>query len=203
MTKTKTVTRFIPAARFGTILIFSALLAGCGSTLSRIGIGNGGDQPATGATTETAQANPEGQIELRKYYGSGYCPVIEVRDGTQVLRRYERRAEPTEEALIWQVSIGDTARECQDDPGGTMTIRVGVSGRILAGPRGGPSDVKVPIRIAVVKYKEAVLKSELHNETVSIGPNLSSVFRRVYEIQVPSPGDERNYLIYVGFDEGK
>jgi hypothetical protein len=177
-------------------LFLVALLAGCSSTLERVGLGGGGG-------SASSSGGSDDQIELRKYYGTGYCPVIEVRDGTQAIRKYVKPREPSADTIVWQASIGETARQCVEDPNGTMTIKIGVSGRVLAGPKGGPADVTIPLRIAVVKYKEAVLSSELHRETVTIGADLSTVFRRVYEVTVPSPGEERNYLIYIGFDESK
>ena len=59
----------------------------------------------------------------------------------------------------------------------------------------------MPLRIAVVKYQEATLYSELKQLAITIPAANSTVFRNVYEVTVPSPGRERDYLIYVGFDE--
>lgn len=154
-----------------------------------------GDQPASTASTG-------GPVDVRQFYGSGYCPNVEIRDGTEALRTYVKPKEPSPNTIIWQASIGQTARQCLEDPNGTMTIKIGVSGRVLAGPKGGPRDVTVPVRVAVVKFQEAVLASELHKEQVTIGPDLSTVFRRVYQVEVPSPGNDRDYIIYVGFDDG-
>ena len=194
----------LPAARHCLVtLVLTALLAGCSGTLSRIGSGSSDAAAPSSEAVQTAQAGSGDQIDLRRYYGSGYCPVIEVRAGTQAIQKYVKPTEPSPETVIWQASIGETARECLEDPGGTMTIKVGVSGRVLAGPKGGPSEVTVPVRVAVVKFRESVLKSELYKEKVTIGPNLSTVFRRVYTIEVPSPGEDRDYLIYIGFDGGK
>lgn len=183
-------------------LLMGGLLAACSATLDRIS-GSGGTSSSSSTGTEAAQAGSQDQIRLSDYYGSGYCPTIEVRDGTQVIRKYVKNTEQTQETVVWQASISETARQCSEDPGGTMTLKIGVSGRALAGPKGGPTDITVPIRVVVVKYKESVLSSELHKETVSIGPSLSTVFRRIYTVTVPSPGDDRDYLIYIGFDSGK
>lgn len=149
---------------------------------------------------QPAEANSGGQVDIGRFYGSGYCPKIEIRDGTEALRTYTKPKEPSQETIIWQASISETARQCREDPNGKMAIKLGVSGRVLAGPKGGPENVTLPIRVAVVKYKEAVLASELYKEQVTIGANLSTVFRRVYQIEVPSPGKDRDYIIYVGFD---
>jgi hypothetical protein len=185
-------------------LTLTGLLAACSATLDRIGVGGGsGASSSSSSETQTVQAGAQDQIRLSDYYGSGYCPTIEVRDGTQVIRKYVNYREPTQDTLVWQAAISETARQCKEAPDGTMTLKIGVSGRVLAGPKGGPADVTVPIRVAVVKFQESVLSSELHKETVTIGPQLSTVFRRIYNVTVPSPGDDRDYLIYIGFDGGK
>ena len=149
--------------------------------------------------TDTA-GNPD-EIDVRRYLGPDYCPELQVREGTEMLRRYERGKEDDPGSIIWQAAIGETARECLYDAQGNVTIRIGVSGRVLAGPKGGPGAVNVPLRIVVVKYQEAVLYSELKQLAITIPAENSTVFRNVYEVTVPSPGRERNYLIYVGFDE--
>lgn len=190
--------------RIAALFVFlpmTGLLAACSGTLDRISGGSTSSASSTG--TQAAQGGSEDQIRLSDYYGSGYCPTIEVRDGTQVIRKYIKNNEQTPETVVWQASISETARQCSEDPNGTMTLKIGVSGRVLAGPKGGPADVTVPIRVAVVKFQESVLSSELHKEAISIGPDLSTVFRRIYTVTVPSPGDDRDYLIYIGFDGGK
>ena len=52
--------------------------------------------------------------------------------------------------LRYQVSIIRTARECHL-AGNVMTMKVGIEGRIIIGPAGGPGEVDVPLRIAVVQ----------------------------------------------------
>ncbi len=155
--------------------------------------------------TQAGEAEEDRQqtASVRPYSSPGYCPKIEIREGTQALQEHVKPKEPSPGTIIWQAAIGETARECKVEANGIMTIRVGVSGKVLAGPKGGPADVTVPIRIAVVKFQEAVLASELYKEQVTIGANHSTVFRRIYEIEVPAPGRERNYILYVGFDDGK
>jgi hypothetical protein len=195
------------AAAFATrgIAAGSALaLAGC------MGIGGGGGADTVAATslesagmpsaTATAQA-AGGEIDVRRYLGSDYCPEIRIREGTEVLRRYEGGHEEEPAYVIWQASIGKTARECLYDLEGNLTLRVGVSGRVVAGPKGGGSSVSLPLRIAVVKFKEKVLASELYPLAVSVPPNGPAVFTEVHEVTVPSPGDDRDYILYIGLDE--
>jgi len=154
------------------------------------------------AVEQTDAAGNQDEIDVRRYLGPDYCPDLRVREGTEMVRRYERGQQDDSGSLIWQASIGDTARECLYDLEGNLTIRIGVSGRVLSGPKGGPGTVNVPLRIAVVKYEEAVLYSELKQLAITIPASNSAVFRNVYEATVPSPGRDRDYLIYVGFDEG-
>jgi hypothetical protein len=158
----------------------------------------GGSEPETAAT---AQAAPGAEIDVRRYLGSGYCPEIRIREGTEMERSYERGHEDDPAHVVWQASVGKTARECLYDQTGNLIVKVGVSGRVVAGPRGGPQTVLLPLRIAVVKHKEAVLASELYPLSIAIPPGNSTVFSEVRELQVPSPGDDRDYIIYVGFDE--
>ena len=58
--------------------------------------------------------------------------------------------EPAALDMRYQGTIIRTARECHVNAG-VMTMKVGVEGRIITGPAGGPGTVDVPLRIAVVK----------------------------------------------------
>ena len=163
------------------------------------GFGKRSVDPGTPLNAGTP-ANP-GEVDLRRYLGPDYCPDLRVREGTQMLRRYERGKEDEAGSLIWQASIGDTARECLYDQQNNLILRIGVSGRVLSGPKGGPGVVNVPLRIVVLKSPEPVLYSELKPLAITIPAANSIVFRNVYEVTVPSPGSNRDYLIYVGFDK--
>lgn len=190
-------------------ILTAVAVSGCSGTFDGFGIG-GDKNTHTGSVDQTVIGDPQtpaagtaSQASISQFYGSGYCPKIEIRHGTEAYRKYVKQNEPSRDTIVWQASISETARQCQEDPNGTMSIKVGVSGRVLAGPKGGPGDVSVPIRVAVVKYRESVLASDLYKEQVTIDANHSSVFRRVYRVEVPSPGNDRDYIIYVGFDDGK
>ena len=178
-------------------LLRGPLASGVGLFLTGcMGIGSGPE-----VTSSTASAEPE-QIDIRRFIGPDYCPEIRIRPGTEVLREYRGAEEPAN--VAWQASIGDTARECLYDGQGNLTLRIGVSGRVAAGPQGGPGTVSLPLRISVVKHLEAVLSTELYPQAVAIQASNSAVFREVREVTVPSPGQERDYIIYIGFDaEGR
>ena len=164
------------------------------------GFGKRSAEPGGTPVAAGDPANPD-EIDIRRYLGPDYCPDLRVREGTEMLRRFERGKEDDSDSIIWQASIGETARECLYDQQGNLILRIGVSGRVLTGPKGGPGAVNLPLRIAVVKYQEAVLYSDLKQLAITIPATNSTVFRNVYEVTVPSPGRDRDYLIYVGFDE--
>jgi len=212
--------------------LLTAALFGCSSSFSNFGFGGGGNSAQTASVDEALVSEPQqtgstGEAQTQQAAAAGatqtqqatgaaqptqtaarsgsrgnYCPKIEIRSGTQSVRIYANPREPSPATIRWQAGIRDTARQCFDGPDGKMTIKIGVSGRVLAGPKGGPGDVTVPVRIAVVKFQEAVLASELYKEKVTVGEGHSTNFRRVYQIDVPDPGGERDYIIYVGFDDG-
>lgn len=202
------LSRFARRAATGLVAgLVAVSLSACTSvTLPGIGklpgFGKRSDEPGGTRVDAGAPANPD-EIDVRRYLGPSYCPEIRVREGTEVIRRYESGQEGEAASVIWQATIGDTARECLYDTQGNLTLRIGVSGRVLAGPKGGPGAVKLPVRIVVAKYQAEVFYSDLKTLEIAIPATNSTVFRNVYEVTVPSPGRQRNYVIYVGFDGGE
>jgi hypothetical protein len=169
--------------------------AGC----SVFGRGGGGGGPTATASTEPTA---EGQIDVRRYLGPNYCPELRILDGAELLRRYERGREGDAAYVIWQASFGDTARECLYNPDGSLTLKIGVSGRIIAGPKSDGGDVSVPFKIAVVKFKESTLATQGFTVAANLSQSGSTTFSEVHEVTVPGPGSDRDYIIYLGFEVG-
>jgi hypothetical protein len=169
-------------------------LGGC-SVIDRI-------RPGARAEATPAKADAKGgeQIDVRRYIGPDYCPAMNIVDGAQLIRTYERGHDGDKEFVKWQASIGNTARECLYDLQGNLTLKIGISGRAILGPVGAPDTISLPLKIAVVKYQESVLDTEKLNVSVTIPASGSSLFKQVKEIRVPSPGNSRDYVVYVGFD---
>jgi hypothetical protein len=166
--------------------------------------GFGDKKPETTAAADTTGSTAKDEeIDVRRYLGPNYCPELRVLSGAELMRRYERGHEDDLKFVIWQASVGKTARECLWDLQGGLTLKVGVSGRVIAGPKGGAGTVNVPLKIVVVKHKEAVLATEAVSLDVAIPATGSGVFTQVKDILVPSPGQDRDYIIYVGFDVGE
>jgi hypothetical protein len=87
-----------------------------------------------------------------------------------------------------------------------MTMRVGVEGRLLVGPKGGPGSVKVPIRMALVAEGPTPkpLWSKFYNAEVSVPEGASQAVFSIVEddLTFPMPTNREigNYVVFVGFD---
>jgi hypothetical protein len=133
------------------------------------------------------------------------CPSVAVRQGAATLAITEPGAEAGPMTTRYQVSLGQMARECAA-LGGVMTMKVGVEGRVLLGPAGGPGQVDIPLRMAVVHEGPApkTVLSKFYKLAVAIPPGQTGVpFVHVeQDLSFPMPrGDALDsYIVYVGFD---
>ena len=100
-----------------------------------------------------------------------YCPYIEIRQGASTLSI----GPPGDNAamtLKYQGTFVRAAREC-GVVGTDMVMKIGVQGRLIVGPAGGPGDVVVPLRIAVVHETTGgsqTITTKLIRIPVSVGP---------------------------------
>jgi hypothetical protein len=182
-------------------LAFAAALPACS------GLGTASNSPSGGSFTDrftstvfgsaaTGAAKPETETLE--------CPPIDVRQGASTYAVYGpgERSGPN---IRYQGTIGETAREC-GYLAGTVTMKVGLQGRIIVGPVGGPGRIDVPLRIAVVHE----------------GPNPKTVWTKAYRVSVDIPQGASNavfehidgsisfprppaneidsYVIYAGYD---
>lgn len=155
------------------------------------------------ATVVSANADPASAVD------TDYdCPEVKVRAGaaTFMLGSKPGEGEPSALDLRYQGSITRTARECHLT-GNTMTMKVGIEGRIITGPAGGPGNVDVPIRIAVVQegVTPKVVASKFGRETVTLSGGLDRTnFTHIADdvsFPLPTPiTDISSYVVYVGFD---
>ena len=77
------------------------------------------------------------------------CPPVEVRQGASTLTIGSNGNQSTM-AVKYQGEFTREARDCAV-VGGNIVMRIGVEGRVILGPAGGPGQVEVPLRIAVVQ----------------------------------------------------
>lgn len=164
-----------------------------GDRISSLFGGSRSQPPAQSAQT---QAAAPGSVEID-------CPVVEVRSGTSTLSVTGSGEGAT--ALRYQASLGRTARECSTNAG-TLNMKVGVQGRVVLGPSGGPGQLDLPLRYAVVKEgpEPKTIISKLSRVAVTIPPEQGNVpFVHVEEaLSVPLPPQTEldAYVIYIGFD---
>lgn len=136
------------------------------------------------------------------------CPNVAVRTGAATLMIGSKpgEGEPSALDLRYQGSIVRTARECHVNAG-IMTMKVGVEGRVITGPAGGPGDIVVPLRLAVVQEgpepKAIVSKFVQIPVTVTAAVDRAGFTHIDPDITFPLPqpiGLIDNYVVYVGFD---
>ena len=147
------VARMRRVAGIAALVATSALLAACASTDGGSGGGGGlstlfGGKPDPNAGVVTVEKQDYAPDFFLK---SGYCPPVQVLPGAESLVAYDRGHENDENYIRSQGSITKTARECNALSADTLSIKVGVAGRVLAGPKGGAGTVTMPLRIAVTK----------------------------------------------------
>lgn len=186
------------------VLAAGLALGGCNTSGSLFGTGQqqpAASQPASGVGSPVhnalfGQPVAEGQQVLQP----GMCPRVEVRDGSNIWRQGGEG--PTD--LRYQATITDLARECRID-GQTMTIRVGIEGRVLVGPKGDGGRIALPVRIAVTKGLSTPVWTRLYQVPIDIPAGSPNVAFTQVEDQVqfplPEPGDLATYIVFVGFDQ--
>jgi hypothetical protein len=84
---------------------------------------------------------------------------------------------------------------------------VGIEGRVITGPAGGPGTVDVPLRIAVVQegVTPKAVTSKFGRETVTVNASIDRVVFTHIESDIAFPLPQPlalidAYVIYVGFD---
>jgi hypothetical protein len=144
------------------------------------------------------------QESIERYAAVAVCPEIQVRDGTQLLRVFERGKDGDMSAVRFQGTVQKFARECKTDRlTGATTVKVGVAGRLLSGPSGATGGHTLPLRIVLVKNGDEVLYSQLHPVDAAIPAGQAAVtWTKVVDGITIQPGPEGRYVLYVGFDEG-
>jgi len=132
------------------------------------------------------------------------CPPVTVRAGASTYAIAAPGKQPVGNDLKFQASISRMARECSVN-GGVITARIGIQGRVIAGPAGAPPSVQVPIRVAVVQggVAEKTIATKAYQTTVTMTEGGSEPFTLVAEdLTYPAPvgavGD--SYIFYIGFD---
>ncbi|MEO6780078.1 MAG: hypothetical protein ABI407_03465 [Bradyrhizobium sp.] len=201
--------RAAPAARLRVawvLAVAAAVLSGCGggSTLgatsnSSPSIGDRFSQLFGSKSQAVGEAAPPPAAE-----SDLTCPPVTIRAGASTYTVAAPGKEPVGNDVRYQEIITRTARDCTLN-NGQITARIGIQGRVIAGPAGSPASIEVPLRVAVVQggVQEKTIATKVYRTTVVMNEEGSAPFSLVAEDMVyPAPtaaaGDA--YIFYIGFD---
>lgn len=128
------------------------------------------------------------------------CPEIRIRQGAEAYALYSKGQTGNAKALRYQAVLDKQSRNCLVS-NGLITVKMGVVGRLLAGPQGkGSETVKVPLRFAVERDSLAVFSQKYDIPVTITPPNQGEEFVKVVEnVAIPYVGGEE-IIIWVGFD---
>jgi hypothetical protein len=196
----------VPVAAVVLSAILGAGLAGC----------SGGTTPSIPSVFQTPASNFSNFFASVNTAATGTtsegktpdfeCPGVTVRDGAATFAQSAVPGDDSAMNLRHQAGIGQTARECKQN-GPSLTMRVGVQGRVILGPAGGPGSFELPLRLAVVHEgpEPKTIHTKLVRIPVTIQPgDLNVPFTYIEEdltFPMPRPaGLIDEYVVYVGFD---
>ena len=120
------------------------------------------------------------------------CPPVSIRAGASTYAVAAPGKQPVGNDLRFQATITRTARDCTLN-GGQITARIGILGRVIAGPAGAPPTVEIPLRVAVVQggVQEKTIATKVYRTTVSMTEDGSVPFSLVAEDMVYPVPQER------------
>ena len=132
------------------------------------------------------------------------CPEVSIRPGASTYAVGLPGKTASGPDLRYQATITKTARECALN-GGVVTARIGIQGRVIAGPAGAPSAVDVPVRVAVVQegVSPKTIATKAYRTNVAMPGDASAPFSLVVEdiaYPAPTPAAGDQYVFYIGFD---
>lgn len=126
-----------------------------------------------------------------------YCPPVGVSEGGAALQTLAGRTADRPN-IRTQITLGRLARECTRREDGSITVKIGVEGRVLLGPAGAPGRFDVPLTIAI-KSDEKVVTSRFRRIATTVAPGEAQGFFSVIEEDITVPAAmTRDYEIEVG-----
>ncbi|WP_156323483.1 hypothetical protein [Bosea sp. AAP35] len=130
-------------------------LAGCGSS------GSSSGQPSAMQTLgnvvmfQSTTPPPADQLPTDEEDERLICPEVIIADGGAAVRA---QSGPDSGSLRHQISILNVARECTPTGNGGFRLKVGVEGRILLGPAGGPGTYGATLTTLVTRGSTQVAR---------------------------------------------
>ena len=197
--------RRFTAVRHMMPLVLSGALALILSGCSMGSLFGGPGNETTGAVTNNLANSSPTQAEIAGAAPSALpaiateCPPIRVREGAEALFSYSNNDVGDPRALNFQAVIDKQSRNCVVS-NGLITVKMGVVGRLLLGPKGSGQDFSVPLRFAVERDNVAVYSQKYDIPVTVAAPSQSGEFVKVVEnVAIPYLGGEE-IIIWVGFD---
>jgi hypothetical protein len=206
-------------APIATLLLLALLASGCSGTSLT------GTPSAPAAGAPPASSSPSFTDKISGFFSRSTatsqqsvtgttqeidCPLINIRQGASTLTIGATGSTASDStnngamAVKYQGTFVRAARECAL-VSGNVVMKIGVEGRIIIGPSGGPGQVDVPLRIAVVEETTAHTKpivTQLIRIPVTVASATENpIFTHIEEgVTFPMPANLDNYVVYIGFD---
>lgn len=188
------------------LTIAATILSGCGGG----SLFSSGSSDTSGSITDRfgqlfgSKSQAVGEAPPVAEQNEVTCPTVAIRPGASTYAVGMSGKEPTGGDLRYQATIVRTARDCTL-AGGQVTARIGIQGRVIAGPAGAPETVDVPVRVAVVQdgVSPKTIFTKAYQTKVSMTADGSMMFSLVAEdVAYPVPAGNAGdaYVFYIGFD---
>jgi hypothetical protein len=175
--------------------VLAAALAGCGSSSSTGGpsamqkFGNIiAFQSTTPPPVDQLPKDPEEEL---------ICPAVIIAEGGAAIRA---QSGPDSSSLRHQISIQTVARECRaTGPGGGFNLKVGVEGRVLAGPAGGSGSHSATLTTQVIRNGQVLARRASRvGATLSSGQSGADFTHVEDNIVVPPGSGETEIVVSLG-----
>ncbi|TDQ63951.1 hypothetical protein ATL17_1960 [Maritalea mobilis] len=187
--------KFLKPSRVAGAAILAALaLSGCMGSFAGGGSSDSKYINRSASETEIASSAPTALPII-----ASECPEIKIRPGGESFALYANGRSGDPKGLRYQAVIDKQSRNCIVS-NGLITVKMGVVGRLLAGPQAGSGAVNVPLRFAVERDEMAVFSQKYDIPITITPPNQGEEFVKVVEnVAIPYVGGEQ-ITIWVGFD---
>jgi hypothetical protein len=163
----------------------------------------------TGSTPPAEQGQSESGalvVDPKVLMTPGYCPEIRIPLGGETFATFDANHQGDPKFVRYLASITKTARECLVVTETGMALKLGIAGRVVAGPKGGAGKLTLAFRVTVIKQHGNVL---LHDKTYSTavmitGAGLAADFAHVIDpVVFKRTVLDEDIIVYIGFDTGK
>ncbi len=156
----------------------------------------------------TAGAASEPRPVINTQQANVDCPLIDIREGAGTLTIPPPPPDGSNDAmsLKYQGAFVRAARDCKV-LANQLVMKIGVEGRVIVGPAGGPGQVEVPLRLAVVDQSpsgtKTILTKLIRIPVSVVSADAGATFTHIednFAFPLPSSAELDDYLVYIGFD---